>query len=316
MLLHESYLNLLGCLDSSHKLTSTREKSIHKGKELVETINANATININSIPVMYSNNEPLLDLNYAASRLVFFLSGSYLERHINNASPGVSFFAENGKISGSNYGSRILGMNPRQSPIQDIISLIRSRGMTKRATLSIHDNNDLRHHKSKDYPCCSSITFIPRAGKLSMHVSMRANNLLKLFQYNIFEFSFLNKIIASNLSMESEFLFYNCVSLHADSDQVKEYKLSTNLETRYFSFNENEGISEIQQKCFDFLCYLQFSYLDGEKKILDKIDDIAKGNKLLILLFYCYYYKVLVVKNMHTSSSVISKVNEFNEAFQ
>jgi len=196
---------------------------------------------------------------HAISRRSLFVSC----RHVLffSHTPILSFFVADCPNSKENLGSR-------ENQFETAAKLITTRPDTKRATITLYDMSDLERIDSCDIPCTTSITFMPRGNILHMTVCMRANDVVKLMPYNIFEFSLLQECMAARVGMEAGSYWHTAVSAHLRGTNfdfipsfVAESHLSRRMETIQ-SFSETErkllvGEEQRIRECADSLSAMQ-----------------------------------------------------------
>jgi hypothetical protein len=129
-------------------------------------------------------------------------------------SKGVSRFSDDGlSISGSNYGARLFRSRPGMDQVAACIHLIRRDPTTRRASMTVYQPEDAGR-RSADIPCTFGVLLSPRDSALHLTVVMRSNNAWHLLPYNIFEFSLLGEIIASETNLELGTYHHFAVSMH------------------------------------------------------------------------------------------------------
>ncbi len=126
-------------------------------------------------------------------------------------------FSENGKVISTNYGYRIRHLD-QIDQIQQVIKQLKDDPFTRRAIIHIHSPHDA---ECKYNPCIDSIHFLIRNGVLECRTSWRSENALTLLPLNIFEFSMLQELIASELGIPPGRYVHTVSSLHIYLDDLE-----------------------------------------------------------------------------------------------
>ena len=135
---------------------------------------------------------------------------------------GVAGFSDDGLVvPGSNYGARLFKPRPGLDQVEACVALVKSDPNTRRAAMSVFQPEDAGRNSS-DIPCTFGVLLSPRSGSLNMTVVMRSNNAWFLLPYNIFEFSLLGAVMASEAGVDLGSYHHFAVSMHLyDSDVDK-----------------------------------------------------------------------------------------------
>lgn len=162
-------------------------------------------------------------LPLAAARFVWMMGANDRLADIEFYSKGARNFSDDGIIvPGSSYGHRILNPSPGINQLAGIISCLREERHSKRAAVSVYQAEDAIRSDSRDIPCTFGFGFHVREEKLVATILMRSNNAYLLLPFNLFEFSLLAELVASELDVEIGSLYYHALSMHLISgDQEK-----------------------------------------------------------------------------------------------
>ncbi len=203
------------------RIVEQDEGSIYNNENILELLNCQLVLKEPKNRIFVSKSFPqLFNPGLAIARFFFLLSGSNLIDNIQFYSEGVSRFSDDGiTLPGSSYGYRIFSDEYGDSQFSRVINLLNNRRHTKRAALSIYQREDCGR-QSKDIPCCMSLILTPRGEDLHFTVHMRANNVLKILPYNIFEFSLLFEFIASYTGYRIGDYYHISTSAHFPSAQL------------------------------------------------------------------------------------------------
>ena len=119
-------------------------------------------------------------------------------------------FSDDGKTIPSNYGCRIRNFNEIDQ-VQEVIELLKRDRNSRRAVIHVHSVGD---SKLRLTPCVNSLHFLIRNGALECHSFWRSENALTLLPINIFEFTLLQELIASELEIPLGPYAQTITSLH------------------------------------------------------------------------------------------------------
>lgn len=113
---------------------------------------------------------------------------------------------ENGKVN-SGYGGRLFsygsqfGDAPKVDQIANILDLLKRKPTSRQAVIQLFSATDIAGNE-KSVPCTNTLQFILREKQLHMIVNMRSNDAFKGFVHDVFAFTVIQEIIASELGVE------------------------------------------------------------------------------------------------------------------
>ena len=148
--------------------------------------------------------------------------------------PRAPDYADNGTHWRAGYGPRLRAARGydnkdysvgKYDQIKYIIDTLNQDPSSRRAIMTIWDPvkeynakdyaYELTKSDSKDYPCNIALQFIIRNGELNMIVKMRSNDALFGFSgINVFEWTWLQCMIAARLGVEVGSYYHEATSLH------------------------------------------------------------------------------------------------------
>ena len=134
-------------------------------------------------------------------------------------------FSEDKKTVLSNYGYRMRHLN-NINQIDEVIAQLKKDPNSRRAVIHVHAVGD---SEIKYAPCIDSLHFLIRNGVLECQSFWRSENALTLLPMNIFEFTLLQELIASELDIPLGRYVHSVSSLHYYLDD--EAKLHQTLES-------------------------------------------------------------------------------------
>ena len=167
-----------------------------------------------------TNSQRALSPIYAASELLWYLSGEQNIERVFAYAPRYCDFAENGIAHGA-YGFRMTsspGWPMEISQLDAVIALLREKPGTRQAVLSLWHCSDLYHAilgDHKDLPCTLALQFILRGGFLHCVATMRSNDMWLGFPYDIFAFTTLQRLVAWEVNVRVGCYTHQVGSVHA-----------------------------------------------------------------------------------------------------
>jgi thymidylate synthase len=165
---------------------------------------------------------------------------------------GVSQFSDDGlAISGSNYGQRLFRPSPGVDQVQACINLIKADPVTRRAALAIYRPEDAGRD-STDIPCTFGMVLSPRSGALNITTIMRSNNAWILLPYNVFEFSLLGELVATETDLHLGSYYHFAASMHiyaAHVDAAREAIGGPGFRLESFGPMPEGSLSTVRELC-------------------------------------------------------------------
>jgi len=196
------------------KLMGGKSKSIGSEEETREILNFTLTVNNSRDRLVKSDYSRFSPIG-AISRFIWMMGAN------NRISDVMFYWGKNVRkfsddsftMPGSNYGARMLTPRPGLNQITAIIKRLKEVPSTRRATISIfHPEDAVR--ESSDIPCALAIGYHVRGRKLHTTVIMRSSNAFFLLPFNLFEFSLLSEVVASEVGVELGSITVNAMSMH------------------------------------------------------------------------------------------------------
>lgn len=177
-----------------------------------------------------------LSLAYASAEILWYLSGSQHIRMISAYAPQYEKFAEKGIAYGA-YGFR-WSHNPGfkieserlnhdlqfRNQLEAVVELLRADPNTRQAVITMWDSGDLLHAIEKDHkdlPCTISLNFFVREKKLHLIATMRSNDSWLGFPYDVFCFTYLQRIVAAMLQLDLGTYIHQAGSEHIYSTNAE-----------------------------------------------------------------------------------------------
>lgn len=164
-------------------------------------------------------------VNYAFmfGEAYWILSGSNLVSNITRFMKSYKNYSDNGVFLGGAYGPKVVDQ------LSYVVKALRSDPDTRQAILNIWRE---RPGSNKDIPCTLSLQFLIRKGRLHTIATMRSNDIVKGFTYDVFTFSMIslavilllqetNQDTTEYYDLQLGSLFVNAGSLHLyESDMM------------------------------------------------------------------------------------------------
>lgn len=157
--------------------------------------------------------------SYAAGEFCWHMSADNSLEFINYYSEAWGAFSDDGvRINGSCYGRHIFfgGDTSQWSAVKNIL---RSDVDSRRAVLYFANSRyDLE--SAKDVPCVSNMQFMVRNGKLDCFVSMRSNDIILGYCYDVYFLTMLQEMMAVELNLDIGEYTHFAASMHAYYDKI------------------------------------------------------------------------------------------------
>jgi thymidylate synthase len=155
-------------------------------------------------------------LPFALGELSWHLAGSQELSFIEYYGKRWRDFSDDGMtIPGSCYGYQAFHENSEgSSQWKRIISLLESDSDSRRAVLTFLQPESQLDNHFKDVPCVCFVQFLIRNGQLHAFVSMRSNDVIWGLPYDVFFFTMLQELAASELQLPLGRYHHTTTSLH------------------------------------------------------------------------------------------------------
>lgn len=152
---------------------------------------------------------------YAAAEVMWYASGSNKIRDIAAYAPSYTRFAEpsDPSIANGAYGDRLF----RYNQFSRVLRLLKSSPNTRQAIISLWSGHDLKKamdRSSPDIPCTICLQFLLRHNQLNCIAYMRSNDLYLGMPYDVFAFTYFQRMIATTLGCELGWYSHHVGSLH------------------------------------------------------------------------------------------------------
>lgn len=175
---------------------------------------------------------------HASAELLYYLSGSHDVSMMSHYTPSYVQYAEADGNDWAAYGHRIetnvkvMGENKEPFSVNQlelVMSMLQRDPDSRQAVVTLwapHDLFNAAESLTKSVPCTVSWQFLIRAGALHMIASMRSNDLWLGLPYDVYVFTTIQRLIASQLGVALGTYAHFVGSLHLyDKDIEKAAKL-------------------------------------------------------------------------------------------
>lgn len=206
-----------------NKLINEGELSSPRGMETMELMNEIVCIeNPITINTICTLKERKLSRKYLNAELNWYRSGDLDIEYISEFSSMWSKIADEFGRVNSNYGhwaKHLLGPDGSSQFKWCVKQLVDDRH-SRRAVITY---NQLEHKYEgvKDFPCTMYQQFYVRKGKLDSFVSMRSNDLIYGFCYDVPWFTLLQREMAQKLNIPLGNYYHHATSLHVYKKHFK-----------------------------------------------------------------------------------------------
>jgi thymidylate synthase len=133
--------------------------------------------------------------------------------------PKYGQYSDDGVTAWGAYGPRLFGMRGNDQ-IARVRRRLKEKPDTRRAVIQLFNAEDIAEER-KDVPCTCTLQFLLRRGRLHMFTSMRSNDAFRGLPQDVFAFTMLQEMFASELSVKLGRYIHAVGSLHLYADTVE-----------------------------------------------------------------------------------------------
>jgi len=205
------------------------------------------------------------DIVYGLGEFLWYASGSESLDMISYYAPSYGRFSDDGETLYGAYGPRIFVEKASiktqfapKSGWQSVVDTLKKDPDSRQAISLVWREEDMHKTDTKDYPCTVYLHFLIRDNKLCMISNMRSNDVWLGIPNDIFCFTMLQELMASELGLDMGFYQHNDGSLHMYESTLD--KLTSNSQGDLWAPN----------------------WINEEKMGMDKIENFADGLSYLI----------------------------------
>jgi len=146
---------------------------------------------------------------------LWHMSGKDDSKFISHYIPKYSCFDKH--LIGA-YGSRLFNLNNKYDQVNFIINLCKKNPNTKNAVIQLFNFDELVNNLRGT--CTLNLHFLIRNRKLTLITTMRSNDAYLGLPHDIYSFTMLQELVASELGYDVGEYFHNVGSLHLYSDKI------------------------------------------------------------------------------------------------
>lgn len=138
---------------------------------------------------------------------------------------------ENGKVN-SGYGDRLFSYShgtdnkSKINQIDNILNLLKRKPTSRQAVIQLFSAADLVVDRDSPVPCTNTLQFILRENQLHLLVNMRSNDAFKGLVHDVYAFTMIQELIATELQVEMGCYQHFVGSMHlynTDYEGAQEY---------------------------------------------------------------------------------------------
>jgi thymidylate synthase len=152
---------------------------------------------------------------------LWYLSGRRDLAFIQYYAPTIARYSPDGvNLAGTAYGPRIFSYGPgRVNQWESVLETLVADPDSKRAAIAIFQPQELTLPDNIDVACTLALQFFIREGALHAHAYMRANDAYRGVVSDIFSFTFLQEMMATQLGLRTGSYTHSVGSFHVyDTD--------------------------------------------------------------------------------------------------
>lgn len=250
------------------KLKNHGIKSKPRGMEITELINCCVEIS-NPRNRIVSSPQRKFNAAYAFGELCWYMNGDNSLSTMEYYSKFMKSCSDDGKTLNSAYGYRIFTGEHPLIPFDQWVFVrekLKEDNDSRQAVIHLHTPNN---KKTNDEVCTLTLQFLIRNGKLDMITTMRSNDIVLGFTYDVFNFTVMQELMANELGVEVGTYYHNAASMHIYERNYDAYDTMTDIDDSVTDFGKLKASS------IALMCKYENDYrMIGTQKITGKEDEI------------------------------------------
>ena len=192
-------------IDSLYKLAIT--EVLHHGKEYTtrgltfKELRFQQLVLLNPRARMIQNKTRKFSSKFMAAEFIWMMNGHDELESITPYNKRMANFSDDGVVLHGAYGPRLrnwVGFDQ----VTNVVNQLKADNNTRQAVIIILDPVIDLAEKTKDIPCNDLLQFIHRDGELHMSCYVRSNDLNWGFPYDVFHWTMLQEMIATELGFD------------------------------------------------------------------------------------------------------------------
>lgn len=153
------------------------------------------------------------NIPFAISEFLSIVLGKGDLKIYKNFIPTYGEYSSDGKVVDGSYGPRLI--HDSVSQIEKVIEILSSDPNSRRAVMTIYNENDLLFDAGGlNTPCTLTLQFLIRDEQLVMITNMRSNDLIYGLTNDLIVFTMLQEYIARRLKVDTGTYYHNAGSMH------------------------------------------------------------------------------------------------------
>lgn len=190
-------------------------ESAPRGKKIREIVSMTSVLK-NPLDCLITIKERKLNYQFAIIEKFEYLWGKHDPERLISYNSNLKSYAGQYKYFDGNYAQRF------NFWIEHIYNILKSDNDSRQAVISIYDTT--ARHQSADIPCTLSLQFFIRENKLHLITTMRSNDLLWGFPYDVNAFCFIQEVMAYWLGISVGIYTHQVGSAHIYLEPAKNYE--------------------------------------------------------------------------------------------
>ena len=148
------------------------------------------------------------NIAFNCAEFIEMVNGSNSVQNLHFFNKNIAAFSDDGSTFHGAYGPRVAKWLPK------IVEKLKSDKDSRQAVLNIYEAHDGLCDVTKDVPCTLSLQYLVRNDKLYAFTSMRSNDLFWGLQYDLFNFTMIQELLANEIGIDVGSYYHVAGSLH------------------------------------------------------------------------------------------------------
>lgn len=287
---------------------------------IYENIGFSARIN-NCLDRLLFIPERKWDIVYGTGEFLWYITGSDSLDFISYYAPSYDRFSDDNETLYGAYGKRIFKNNKNdndsfhiENGIGSVIRKLRLDPDSRQAIALIWQKKDMHVNETKDLPCTINLQFLIRDNKLHMITNMRSNDVWLGSTNDIYCFTLIQELVASELGIDLGFYQHNSGSMHLYEKNIEKIK---SCENSIFSNYDSLPMKKIDsfKDQIKYLINYEKKLRTSDKEIHYKecfnkkvLNELSDG--ITDLMHILYYGKIRKLYKKQQKELFYNKLNE------
>ncbi len=265
-----------------------------RGLKIKELINANVIIE-NPEDRIVSIKERKFSPAFAFGELCWYMQSKNDLETMSYYSAFMKSCSDDGQTLNSAYGYRISGKHTSVGfdQLERAYELLREDSFSRQAVIHVRTPSN---KFTKDEVCTMSLQFLIRNEKLDMITTMRSNDIVFGFTYDIFSFTMMQSLLAQRLGVKVGTYYHNAGSLHIYEKDFELLSLVNDM-----NVEENFEIN-VERKCMKFIFALEKMFRE-----MHESDVIKYSSKVYLKAILGHDSKFVIMSDFLKNISILGK---------